>query len=285
MRPDGTAIFCSAEGNGLPGTRYVRARNYNPANDTWSSSSDLVNSSMGYVVHSANYSLDGSAMCAWNLAGGGPYTISRYSGGSWDGGKGTGAGTGPYPGYLSLAMDSNGNAAAVYASFSVTPLEHTNAVVSIFKKQNLTWEAQDIIDDGATNSYAMYPQVMLDESGRITAVYMKNGHVFSRQRTLSTSWGATAQTIETYASNLDFLSPLRMNSNGDAVLTFKAADKSTIYAARYAGGVWQPMEDIDPNVLDATGGQVDINPYGMIFAIWNRSQSGVNKGIFGAFYK
>jgi hypothetical protein len=223
----------------------------------------------------------GNAIAVWIQWNGTRFGVfaNRYTAGSWgtavviDSGS-TGASANP-----DIAMDSNGNAIAVWDQYEGT-LNRDSIRANRYTVSGNAWGTAEAIDTGGTGNTgpSSNPQVAMDSNGNAIAVWEQTAGVRSniRANRYAGSW-ATAGLIETDDMGNAYLPQVAMDSGGNAIAVWEQYDGSrfSINANRYAaGGNWGTAEAIDTggtgNAGDSGNAQIAMASGGTAIAVWEQ---------------
>lgn len=133
---------------------------------------------------------------------------------------------------------------------------------------DMTWSSPTTLS--TTNIDSSDPQVVIDGTGNITAVWIESGTLKSSSKLLSGSWTSAASLSGASAS-----SPrLRVDTNGNVTALW--AESGRIYSARlpFSGGnfgSWSSATAVSGIGGTATAPSLAVSPSGDAIAVWTRN--------------
>jgi hypothetical protein len=171
-----------------------------------------------------------------------------------------------------VALDSNGNAIAVWYQSDGTK---NNIYANRFNGS--AWGIAELIETGEGNAFN--PQVALDSNGHAIAVWTQydgaNDNIYAN-RFNGTAWG-TAELIETDDAGSAFNPQVAVDSNGHAIAVWQQSDSQdfegliNIYANRFNGSAWGIAELIETDDAGrAINPQVAVDNNGHAIAVWHQ---------------
>jgi hypothetical protein len=169
-----------------------------------------------------------------------------------------------------VALDSNGNAIAVWYQSDGTK---NNIYANRFN--GTAWGTAELIETGDDGD-ALVPQVALDSNGHAIAVWRQwDGTAISiyTNRFNGTDWG-TAELIETGDTGNASNPQVALDSNGNAIAVWAQYDGTNvnIYANRFNGTAWGTAELIETgDAGDALVPQVAVDSNGHAIAVWRQA--------------
>jgi hypothetical protein len=181
---------------------------------------------------------------------------------------------------VQVALDALGNAVAVWQRFDGAD----DVAQSATRPAGGSWQAP--ADLSAAGQPAAAAQVAFDARGNAVAVWQRfDGANDVVQSATRTAGGAWATPVDLSAPGHSALrAQLAVDPQGDAVAIWQRHD-GTHYvvqaAARPAGGVWQPPDDLSA-AQNAADPQVAVDPRGNAVAVWNRDSTGGRHVVQGA---
>lgn len=161
-----------------------------------------------------------------------------------------------------LAVDSAGNAVAVWTQFAVDISSHVwaNRYTAVSG-----WGTAELIESG---SNGQYPQVAMDSDGNAIAVWAQSGGIYANRRMVVGGWGPA----ELIGNGADV--QIATDGAGNAVAVWMWSDgiRNNIWANRYVIGIgWGAATLIETdNAGDAAAPQVAIDSAGNAVAIWSQ---------------
>jgi hypothetical protein len=197
------------------------------------------------------------------------YAALYTAGASWSAAETIGAGTNN--GYSAqIAMDSDGNASAVWYELTATNPLYVYGIWTN-RYSGGTWGTAEELENGV--NIVAPPQVGLDTRGNGVAVWKNsNGRLRYRAYTVDTGWGAS-DNVES-GTDPAFIPQLAVDTEGHAIVVWRQYSSGTfvysMWASRYQfGGGWgtpELLELDDTSVVTYPGVAIDHN--GNAFAIW-----------------
>ena len=176
-----------------------------------------------------------------------------------------------------VAMDVNGNAAAVWEQYDGT-------VWNIWANRydaSTGWGAEEAIETGTGGAFS--PEVAIDGSGNAIAVWRQyDGTVWNiwANRYKATGWPkgwGTAELIETNDTGDVAMPRIAMDGNGNATVVWSHFDDTassySIWANRYdAGtGTWGTAAAVEANTTDAYNPEIAMDANGNAIVVWVQS--------------
>ena len=197
------------------------------------------------------------------------YAAKYTAGASWTAAEPIGAGTSN--GYTAqIAMDSDGNAIAVWYQVSATTPYYVYGIWANRYSGGLWGTAEEI--ENAVNIVAP-PQLAFDAQGNGVAVWKNsNGRLRYNTYGFVSGWG-TADNVES-GTDPAFIPQLAVDTEGHAIVVWRQYSSGTyvysLWASRYqAGNSWDTPELLeldDTNIVTYPAVAIDNN--GNAFAIW-----------------
>jgi len=167
-----------------------------------------------------------------------------------------------------VAMDTNGNAIAVWFQFIPTRYE----ILSNRYVTGTGWGTAELIEDNTGD--ACDPQIDMDTNGNAIAVWNHFGgtrnNILSNRYVTGTGWG-TAELIETDNTGDAWDPQVVIDTNGNAIAVWFQfiPTRYEILSNRYVTGTgWGTAELIEDNTGDAWDPQVVIDTNGNAIAVW-----------------
>jgi hypothetical protein len=224
------------------------------------------------------FDADGNAMAVWAQYDGVPLSIyaNRYTSG-W--GWGTAAviesGTGDAILFPQIAIDSDGNAMAVW-------VQDDGAHNSIYANHYTPgggWGTAALIESGTGG--ALFPQIAFDADGNALVVWRQydgsHNSIYANRYISGGGWGS-ATLIESGTGDAD--NPqIAFDPDGNAIAVWVQNDGAhkSIYANRYtSGGGWGSATVIESDTGDAYEPQIAINGDGNAIAVWHQNDGSHN---------
>jgi hypothetical protein len=172
-----------------------------------------------------------------------------------------------------LAVDGNGNAFAVWATYDAGSI---SIWASRFDAQTSKWEAPHVLENEQTPS-SDAPKVAVDASGNAFAVWVHNGNVWASRYDAAAHTWSSAGAIETHGTQNNFVGKphIAAGPDGVAFAAWQQDDTSTrrhIWACRYdkAQGKFGPSERIDDVAAAAEAPHLAVDGNGNAIAIFGQ---------------
>jgi hypothetical protein len=172
-----------------------------------------------------------------------------------------------------LAVDRNGNAFAVWATYDAGAI---SIWASRFDAQTSKWEAPHVLENEPTPS-SDAPKVAVDGGGNAFAVWLHNGNVWGSRYDAATRTWSSAGAIETHGTQNNFVAKphIAAGADGIAFAAWQQDDTSTrthIWACRYdkAQGKFGPSERIDDVAATADAPHLAVDGNGNAIAIFGQ---------------
>ncbi|MBI5779241.1 MAG: hypothetical protein HZA49_07280 [Planctomycetes bacterium] len=175
--------------------------------------------------------------------------------------------------YHQVAVDSNGNAIAVWNQFDGT---RTNIWANRYVS-GTGWATAGLIEtDDIGNAYS--PQIAFDANGNALAVWKQSDgnrdNIWANRYVSGTGW-ATAELIETNNAGGASDPQIAFDSDVNALVVWSQFDgtRSNIWANRYVSGTgWATAELIETdNAGNAVIPQIAVDSGGNAIAVWDQS--------------
>ncbi len=218
---------------------------------------------------------NGDALAVWQQAGMAfdDIWVNRLSGGSWSGAVKIETADDGHALSPRIAMDSNGNAMAVWYQFDGT---RTDVWVNRFAAGG-AWGTPTLIEtDNADN--AAFPRIAFDAGGNAHVVWHQSDgsrfSIFSKRYTAANGW-ETIQLLETLDTGDAGFPRIALDPNGNAIAVWQQSDgtRTSIWANRYGAGTgWgsaQLIETVDAG--PALDPQIAIDAGGYAIVVWTQS--------------
>ena len=218
---------------------------------------------------------DGRALAVWAQFEGSRHKIwaNRFDGTSWGVAAIIEAGSGGTASAPQIALNSGGQAFAVWTQFDGT---RDNVWANRF--DGTAWGTAEVIDVDDLGS-SRFPQVALDADGRAIAVWAQFDGTWYRiltRRFDGSDWGA-AELIE--VRNLVNLGDgsvpqIVLDGNGRALAVWEQFDgsRNNIWGNRFDGSVWGIAGRLQTDIAsEASAPQIAINSDGQAVAVWAQS--------------
>ncbi len=158
--------------------------------------------------------------------------------------------------YPHVAMDTNGNAFAVWVE--------NNTVVSKTLPFGGSWSSLNTLSGTGGDT----PQIVSDPSGNVTAIWVESGAIKTAYMPSGSSWGSAT----TLASSSSSAPQIGVNSNGDLVAVWVTSGNIES-STKPSGGSWLGS----PNVLTSSGTaddpQIAVSDSGDVVAVWHAPDS------------
>jgi hypothetical protein len=173
-----------------------------------------------------------------------------------------------------IAVDSHGDAVAVWAALPVNP--GPGFIQAAFRPADGTWSAPVLISPG---NVAFRPHVIMDPGGNAVVTWFGYDSVQSAVRLASD--GAWQQPVEVAAIGLEAGGPvLAVDGLGDVVTAWSSTTGSgsnhVVQAATLpVGGTWQTPVEISEAGSDAGSPDVALDPAGAAVVTWSAATSAV----------
>jgi hypothetical protein len=265
------------------GTNTIVQGAIRPAGGSWQTPDDL--STAGEDASQPHVAVDplGDAVAVWERYNGSNWIIQgavRPAGGAWQAADDLSATGQNALGVPEVAVDSQGDAVAVWQRYNGSNWIIQGAV----RPAGGTWEAP--VDLSATGQNALVPQVAVDAQGDAVAVWQRfNSTTNIIQGAVRPAGGSWQTAIDLSATGGNALNPqVAVDSQGDAVAVWQRSNGANYIvqrAARPAGGAWQAPTDLSAAGRDALFPQVTADSGGDAVAVWERS-NGTNEIVQGA---
>jgi hypothetical protein len=242
-----------------------------PAGGTWGSPVDLSAPGEDAADPRLAVGAAGDAVAVWRRYDGANTRIEAASltpGGTWGAPVKLSAG-GENAGFAGVAVDSAGDAAAVWQRFDgVNPIIQAST-----RSAGGVWQAPVDLSEAGENAF--FPQVAVDPAGDAVAVWERyDGADFITQAASRPAEGSWEAPVNLSAPGQNGAEPqVALDSAGDAVVVWdRYGSGDTIIQAseRPAGGAWQaPVDLSEPGAVEAGGAQVGIDSAGDAVALWS----------------
>jgi hypothetical protein len=246
---------------------------FTTAEGTWGTH-ELIETNTGYAtIPQVAFDSNGNAIAVWAQRNDPNNNVSiyanRFNGTNWGTAELIETGDAGNAGTPQVAVDSNGNAIAVWRQYDGTK---NNIYANRFN--GTAWGTAELIETGDSGN-AFDPQVALDSNGNAIAVWYQDDGTINNiyaNRFNGTNWG-TAELIETntgYATSAQ----VAVDSNGNSIAVWiqrDSANNFSTYANRFNGTDWGTAELIETgdagNALDP---QVAVDSNGNAIAVWHQ---------------
>jgi hypothetical protein len=256
---------------------------FTTAEGNWGTA-ELIETNTGYATSpQVAVNSNGHAIAVWSQRNDPNNNVSiyanRFNGTDWGTAELIETGDAGNAGTPQIAVDSNGNAIAVW-------VQYDGANINIYANRfnGTGWGTAELIETGDAGN-AFDPQVALDSSGNAIAVWQQNDGAINNiyaNRFNGTDWG-TAELIETntgYAGTPQ----IAVDSNGHAIAVWSQRNDPnnnvSIYANRFNGTDWGTAELIETGDAGNTGTpQVAVDSNGNAIAVWEQ-YDGANNNIY-----
>ena len=169
-----------------------------------------------------------------------------------------------------LTVDSTGLVTAIWYRFDGS----RNIIQSRTSQSGGAWSTPTV-DLSATGQNALNPQLTVDSTGLVTAVWDRsNGSHTIIQSSTSQSGGAWSTTADLSATLASAIDPqLTVDSNGlvTAIWTRFSGSNDIIQSrTSQSGGAWSTTADLSATGRNAAEPQVTVSSTGLFTAIWRR---------------
>lgn len=288
----GNAIAVWQRTNNSGSDRNIWFNRYSASSGSWGSAEPIDNARNASRPQIAIDSND-NALVVWvQPDGGGIYKIwaNRYSAdtNSWNDSSELIEASGPgNSGYPQIAIDSNGNALAVWYVGASNPSIMTNRYTAATDSWNGSSERLDTGVDSALS-----PQVAIDMNGNALAVWEQwdgsRYNIWANRYSAGTdSWGG-AELVETNDAGWATSSQVVFNANGDGMVVWEQTDGSgrNIWFNRYLAdsNSWKGPEKISGNEDNPTySPQIALDASGNALVVW-RQKDGTRFDIWASRY-
>jgi hypothetical protein len=266
-----TAVWYRYDGSNNP---IIQASRF--SGGSWSSPVNL--SASGQNAYAPQVAVDSSGVvtAVWFRSNGSNTLIqaSRFSGGSWSSPVNLSA-SGQNAFYPHLAVDSSGVVTAVWYRSN-----GSNDIIQASRFSGGSWSSSPV-NLSASGQNAYFPQLAVDSSGVVTAVwYRSNGSntVIQASRFSGGSWSSSPVNLSASGQSA-FYPHLAVDSSGvvTAVWYRSNGSNTVIQASRFSGGSWSSS----PVNLSAVGQnahfpQLAVDSSGVVTAVWRRSNGSIN---------
>lgn len=219
---------------------------------------------------------NGEGMVVWSQNDGAGFNIwaDRYTSGSWATPQlleTNNAGNAEFP---MVAMDSNGNAMAVWQQFDGSRLN----IIANYYTAGVGWGTAAAIETDNSGD-AERPEIDVDSNGNFIAAWSQHDgsvyNVWANRYVNGVGWG-TAELIESTNTGDAIVPRIAIDSNGDAVAAWYQTTDGvlySIYSNRYESGVgWGTAELIEnSNTGTAVEPKVAIDGNNNAFVVWYQS--------------
>lgn len=265
---NGNAIAVWQQSDGSYDSIY--ARRYTPANGWGNAGVIEVGNNGNAIQPKIVFDSADNAIAIWNQGNGNDdIYINRYTAGvGWD--TEEVIATGSFGNAVSpqIAIDSNGNAIAVW-------LEHDGTKVSLYANRYTAstdvWGGEELIENG-DDGHAYSPQVAIDSNDNGIVVWHQSdsgntNSVYAKRYTPGAGWG-TEEVIESSVSD-DAEYPKIVIDGDDNVIAVWQQDNH-LYANRYAAdtGSWGTEALIESGNFSVNGPQLAIGGDGTAITVW-----------------
>jgi hypothetical protein len=224
---------------------------------------------------------NGNAIAVWEQFNGTRYSIfaNRYTaGGSWGSAVAIDASSTGTSANPQIAMDSNGNAFAVWEQYDAA-MTRDSIRANRYAVSGSAWGTEATIDSGGTGNTgaSANPRVVVGSGGGAIAVWEQSAGGLSniRANVYAGGWG-TAELIETDNTGNAYFPKVAVDSSGNAIAVWEQFNgtRYSIRANRYSGS-WGVAEVIDAggsgNAGASGNAQVAMEPGGSAIAVWEQS--------------
>ena len=258
-----TAVWYRYDGSNNP---IIQASRF--SGGSWSSPVNL--SASGQNAYAPQVAVDSSGVvtAVWFRSNGSNTLIqaSRFSGGSWSSPVNLSA-SGQNAFYPHLAVDSSGVVTAVWYRSN-----GSNDIIQASRFSGGSWSSSPV-NLSASGQNAYFPQLAVDSSGVVTAVwYRSNGSntVIQASRFSGGSWSSSPVNLSAVGQNAYF-PQLAVDSSGVVTAVWRRSNGSIniTQASRFSDGSWQSPVDLSASGQSVFGEpQVAVDPSGVVTTVW-----------------
>ncbi|MBI3898836.1 MAG: LysM peptidoglycan-binding domain-containing protein [Gammaproteobacteria bacterium] len=242
MSANGNALVTWMQDYNLYACRYI--------NGAWDASPSLIENTTGQAFYPVGAINDnGRALVVFSQNDGVRYNLvaNVFNGSAWQSAvvnlddRGLANDNGIAIGSSSnwtVAIDAQGNATVSW--LQKTGSETVNSLYTArYTAVGTSWSnASGTTFETSTTSAVNGATIGVDGSGNMLVVWKQGTAIYSKAYTKNTdTWSTTATTV--VAANVYTSPQLSMSSNGNALLTWTNDGDASLFARRYAGGVWQ----------------------------------------------
>jgi hypothetical protein len=252
---------------------------FTTAEGNWGTA-ELIETNTGYATSpQVAVNSNGHAIAVWSQRNDPNNNVSiyanRFNGTDWGTAELIETGDAGNAGAPQIAVDSNGNAIAVWVQY-----DGANNNIYANRFNGTGWGTAELIETGDAGN-AFDPQVALDSSGNAIAVWQQNDGAINNiyaNRFNGTDWG-TAELIETGDAGNAGTPQIAVDSNGNAIAVWVQYDGANIniYANRFNGTGWGTAELIETgDAGNAFDPQVALDSSGNAIAVWQQNDGAIN---------
>jgi hypothetical protein len=277
---EGPQIAIDSEGNATAvwyrsnGSNWIIQASTKLSGGSWQTPADL--SDIGQDAEVPHIALDseGNATVVWYRSNGSNWIIqasTKLSGGLWQHTPDDLSDTGPNAVVPQIAVDSSGNATAVWFRFN-----GSNWIIQASTKPSGgSWQhTPDDLSEAGHN--ASSPQVAVDAAGNAIAVWQRsNGTNTIIQASTKLSEGSWLATPDLSDTGQDAAVPqIAVDSDGNATAIWQRSNGSNTIiqtSTKAFSGSWTTPNDLSASGQNAQAPQIAVDAAGNATAVWQRS--------------
>lgn len=285
---NGNAIVVWQQSDGIDESIY--ANRYTASTDSWGTAELIESGNNGQAVQ-AQIAFDsaGNAIAVWRQSVGANSNIysNRYTlGTGWGGAELVATGDADNATRPQIAMDSNGNAIAVWRELSALGAK-VSVYASRYTASTDSWGTEELLES-SDDGHAFDPQIAIDDDGNGVAVWWQFDsanirHIYTNRYTPGAGWG-TEERIESSDDENANYPQIAIDDEGNVIAVWSQSDSANsnlLYANRYTAntGSWgteAPIGNGNGNVIQA---QIAIDGDGNAMAVWRQSD-GTHQSIY-----
>jgi len=212
----------------------------------------------------------------WRSGGSQVYFSYKPSGGTWSANERVDI-DGVNAMDSSLAVDSNGNAYALWSDSRNQDQVLDSDIYFSYRPSGGTWGVNERVDDAPADLSARSSDIVVDDSGNAYAIWQdsRNGDndVYFSYRSSGGTWSANERVDDALAGVNASLPKIGVDGSGNAYAVwqdYRNGDSDVYFSYRPSGGTWGINErvDNDPAGKKAGGLSISVEPGGNAFVAW-----------------
>ena len=260
----------------------IYANRYTASTDSWGTAELIESGNSGQAVQSQiAFDSAGNAIAIWRQNGGGYDNIytNRYttSTDSWGTEEVVATGTSGNAVSPQIAIDSNGNAIAVWLETSALGAK-VSVYASRYTASTASWGTEELLES-SDDGHAFDPQIAIDDDGNGVAVWWQPDsanlrHIYSNRYTPGAGWG-TEERIESSDDGHSNYPQIAIDGEGNVIAVWRQDDNindGLLYANRYTAntGSWGTEALIGNGNGSVFQPQIAIDGEGNAIAVWHQ---------------
>jgi hypothetical protein len=258
---------------------------YRPAGGSWSAAVRVGEDTVGVDQRNPKIAVDGAsvAYAVWeDWRGPSIYFASRPPGGAWSPNVPISNGAWSSRGEPSIAVDSAGDVAVVWATQMAPYPEYSDYLV--FRPAGGAWTSPVQVP----GTYGMYatssPRVAMDPTGVAWVVFQQpvhNEHIYAVSRAPNGAWSA-GETVNTGDSNRQFRPDVAIGASGIPHVVWTNlddADRGILHSERQAAGGWSDPVHVDDDPGSVTSSSwpvpaIEVDAANNAYVAWADARNG-----------